>query len=53
MSCNAARGNDRERCGLQARFWEARGYLAWIWMIGSAGAGLIITITYIAFLRWV
>jgi hypothetical protein len=34
-------------------FGEARGYPAWIWMIGSAGAGLIITITYIAFLRWV
>jgi hypothetical protein len=53
MSCNTARRNDRERCGPQARFWEARGYPAWIWMIGSAGAGLIITLTYIAFLRWV
>jgi hypothetical protein len=53
MPCNAARGGDRERCGPQARFWEARHYPAWVWMMGSVGAGLIITITYIAFLRWV
>src|ERR1700758_2488179 len=53
MFCDVARGYDREHCGPHARFWEARRYPAWFWMIGSVGAGLIITITYIAFLRWV
>jgi hypothetical protein len=52
MSCNTARGRDRERCGPQARFWEARGYPAWVWMVGTVGIGLIITITYVAFLHW-
>ena len=58
LACNSARGHDRDRCGPQARFWEARHYPPWVWMIGSVGAGLIIiiayiAIAYIAFLRWV
>jgi len=52
MYCNVARGHDRQRCGPQARFWEARRYPAWVWTIGSIGAGLVITIAYIALLRW-
>jgi hypothetical protein len=51
MSCNAARGKDRERCGPQARFWEARDYPAWVWKVGVVGAGLASTIAYIVFLR--
>jgi len=49
MYSNAARGNDRERCGPQARFWEARSYPAWVWMIGVFGAGLTIIVAYMAF----
>lgn len=52
MYCNTARGSDRERCGPQARFWEARRYPAWGWPIGSMGTGVIIVIAYIAFLEW-
>jgi hypothetical protein len=52
MSCNDARGRDRERCGPQARFWEVRGYPAGVWRIGVVGAGLTSTIAYIVFLHW-
>jgi hypothetical protein len=52
MYCNSVRIYERERCGPQARFWEARGYPAWVWMVGTIGIGLIVTITYVAFLRW-
>ena len=48
MACNSARGHDRDRCGPQAHFWEARRYPPWVWMIASVGAGLIIIIAYIA-----
>lgn len=53
MSCNAARGNDRARCGPQARFWEARSYPAWVWRVAVVSAGLTIIMAYMAFLRWV
>jgi hypothetical protein len=53
MSCNTARGKDRERCGPHARFWEARSYPAWVWRIGVVGAGLTLIVAYMALLRWV
>jgi len=52
MHCNSARFRDKDRCGPQARFWEARDYPAWVWMAGSMIAGVVILTAYIAFLRW-
>jgi hypothetical protein len=52
MHCNSARGYDREHCGPQARFWEARSYPPWVWTVASMGIGAILTAAYIAFLRW-
>lgn len=49
MYYNSARTYEREHCGPQARFWEARRYPAWVWMVGSITAGSIITVAYIAF----
>ena len=53
MYCNSARTYERERCGPQARFWEARRYPAWVWVAGSIIAGVVILAAYIAFLRGV
>ena len=52
MYCDGARRRDRDRCGPQARFWEARDYPAWVWTIGSMGTGLVISIAYITLVRW-
>ena len=52
MCCDWARLDDHERRGPQARFWQARGYPPWVWTIGSIGTGLVMTIAYIALVRW-
>jgi hypothetical protein len=52
MYCNSARTYRGERCGSQARFWEARRYPAWLWIAGSMTAGSLAIVAYIALLRY-
>jgi hypothetical protein len=51
MDCNWARSSDRDnKCGPQARYWEARTYPAWLWPAGSTAAGFVLFVAYIALL---
>jgi hypothetical protein len=40
MDCNSARRHDKH-CGLQARYFAARGYPHWLWPAGSIIGGLL------------
>jgi hypothetical protein len=53
MDCNWARSSDyNEKCGPQARYWEARPYPAWLWPVGPVAIGLALVIGYVEFLRY-
>jgi hypothetical protein len=53
MSCNTARSYSAgEYCGNQARYWEARGYPAWLWTAGPIGMGIALLLGYVAFLHF-
>jgi hypothetical protein len=52
MSCNTARsGAYDERCGPQARYWQARTYPAWLWAAGPVILGAAGLAAYAALLR--
>lgn len=54
MNCNTARGRDYdERCGPQARYWQARTYPAWLWTAAPIAIGLVLIAGYAEFWRWI
>jgi hypothetical protein len=39
---------DNDRCGPEARYWQARRISARVWMIGLANLGHVLAIVYFA-----